>query len=66
MQDRIDHAARQAIAARERAGTCGDASLREHWLYVAESWERLANTCDGLQKLRESSSPANDSGARLR
>lgn len=60
MQDRIDHAARQAIAARERAGTCADASLREHWLYVAEAWEKLANSRDEFRKLRESSSPAND------
>lgn len=53
MQDRIDHAVRQATEARKRATRCRDTHSRQHWLYAADAWEKIALTCAEFQRLRQ-------------
>lgn len=52
MQGHIDHAVRQAGEARERAASCEDARSREHWLYAADAWEKIADSCAEFERLR--------------
>ena len=67
MQQRIEHAIRQALEARQKADACIDTHAREQWLQVATMWEEFAGTCERLQKVRDAATGAmipEEDGAR--
>jgi hypothetical protein len=54
MHARIEHAVREALAARRMADACVDVGRREQWLKIAQQWDELIMSYEELQKLRDS------------
>jgi hypothetical protein len=57
MIEKIEHATRQALAARHRAAQAIDNKVRQEWELVAEMWEDLVRELHALQQERTISAP---------
>ncbi|HEY3777415.1 MAG TPA: hypothetical protein VGL35_05110 [Rhizomicrobium sp.] len=53
MQNRIQHALRQAVEAREKALLTGDNRLKTEWLKVAQMWDAVAAEYRELDAARD-------------
>lgn len=50
MMEKSKHAKEQALLARERALQCGNESMRNEWLKVAELWDAISHEYGLLAK----------------
>ena len=53
MQQKIEHAIRQALEARQQAELCMDNRVRGEWFKIAETWERIAREAEEIQRAQE-------------
>ena len=53
MRDRMAHAIRQAMLAREKAALPTNDQTKAEWLRLADLWEELAREYRKFEKLRE-------------
>jgi hypothetical protein len=52
MEDHIEHAARQASEAKDKAAASADSNARAEWLKLAHLWEELIREYGELEKFR--------------